>query len=270
MFGTSFPDGRAAQLRLAELLLADGSPDALTEAEAKLQALCFAPDVRKQDPTVAARAIEATIRIYIRRGLYEDAVGLYKQLGDEFKSIIVTDGKTGAELLTELLTDKRFLPYLEPHGLPWKGAFKSSEISGNYYAAVAALTIEPEGDLLPFFRSHRLVLDINNQQPNAWGFRLLDRSSNVEEWKQGGLPMAPYFQNSPPNFHFAYARGHVLVLHLNNIVSAYNLAEHKPLWSYNLYGKNPLYANNPQTMGKRADCYIALHGSIDMYFAMIG
>lgn len=26
--------------------------------------------------------------------------------------------------------------------------------------------------------------------------------------------------------------------------------------------------NNPQTMGKRADCYIALHGSIDMYFAM--
>jgi hypothetical protein len=26
--------------------------------------------------------------------------------------------------------------------------------------------------------------------------------------------------------------------------------------------------NNPQTMGKKADCYIALHGSIDMYFAM--
>lgn len=28
--------------------------------------------------------------------------------------------------------------------------------------------------------------------------------------------------------------------------------------------------NNPQTMGKNADCYIALHGSIDMYFAMAG
>jgi AIPR protein len=26
--------------------------------------------------------------------------------------------------------------------------------------------------------------------------------------------------------------------------------------------------NNPQSMGKNADCYIALHGSIDMYFAM--
>jgi hypothetical protein len=27
-------------------------------------------------------------------------------------------------------------------------------------------------------------------------------------------------------------------------------------------------ANNPQTMGKKADCYVALHGSIDMFFAM--
>ena len=27
-------------------------------------------------------------------------------------------------------------------------------------------------------------------------------------------------------------------------------------------------ANNPNTMGKKAECYIALHGSIDMYFAM--
>src|SRR5262249_22701740 len=26
--------------------------------------------------------------------------------------------------------------------------------------------------------------------------------------------------------------------------------------------------NNPNTMGKKADCYVSLHGSIDMYFAM--
>jgi hypothetical protein len=31
---------------------------------------------------------------------------------------------------------------------------------------------------------------------------------------------------------------------------------------------SPTAANNPNTMGKKADCYIALHGSIDMYFAM--
>jgi hypothetical protein len=26
--------------------------------------------------------------------------------------------------------------------------------------------------------------------------------------------------------------------------------------------------SNPQTMGKEADCYVALHGSIDMFFAV--
>jgi outer membrane protein assembly factor BamB len=34
-------------------------------------------------------------------------------------------------------------------------------------------------------------------------------------------------------------------LQLNNIVNAYDLAERKALWSYNLHGKNPLYAANP-------------------------
>jgi outer membrane protein assembly factor BamB len=250
VYGTSFPVGREAQLRLADALVAEGSSESLTEAESKLQSLCFAPDVRKQDPSVAARAIEGMIRIYVRRGLYEDAVSLYKQLGEEFKSIVVIDGKTGADLLQELMIDKRFLPYLEPHGLTWKGVFKASDVSTSYNATVTSLTIDPEGDLLPFFRRHRLVLDVNMQGGNAWSFRVLDRATNAERWKVSGLPVANYFLHGqnvpPPNFRFAYARGHVLVLHLNNIVSAYNLAEQKPLWSYNLFGKNPLYANNPQ------------------------
>lgn len=246
VFGSYFPVGREAQLQLAELLLKETSPDALTEAEAKLQTLCFSPELRKQDPSTAARAIEAMIRIYVRRGLYEDAVGLYKQLGDEFKAVVVIDGKTGADLLQELLTDKRFLPYLEPQGVQWRGSFKGSDSSGNYSASVTSVTIEPEGDLLPFFRRNRLVLDINPQGGNAWSFRLLDRATNAERWKQGGLPVAYYFMNPAQNFRFAYARGHVLVLHLNNMVSAYNLVEQRQLWSFNLFGKNPQYANNQQ------------------------
>lgn len=246
VFGANFPVGREAQLRLAELLLKDGAPDALTEAESKLQSLCFSPELRKQDPSVAARAIETMIRIYLRRGLYEDAVGLYKLLGDEFKSVVVIDGKTGADLLQELLTDKRFLPYLEPHGVNWRGSFKGSESAHQTGNFVTAVTIEPEGDLLPFFRRHRLVLDINVQGGAAWSFRVLDRATNAERWKQGGLPVANYFQNMPPNFRFAYARGHILVLHLNNLVSAYNLVEQRPIWTFDLFGKNPHVLNNPQ------------------------
>lgn len=247
VFGSNFPVGREAHLRLAELLLKETSPDALTEAEARLQSLCFSPELRKQDPTMAARAIEAMIRIYVRRGLFEDAVGLYKQLGDEFKSVVVIDGKTGADLLQELMTDKRFLPYLEPQGLLWRGSFKGTDSVGRNDAVVNSVTIEPEGDLLPFFQRHRLVLDINAQgSSNSWSFRVLDRATNAERWRQGGLPVANYFVIGPQSFRFAYARGHMLILHLNNLVSAYNLVEQRPIWTYNLLGKNSQLANNQQ------------------------
>jgi hypothetical protein len=248
VFGTTFPVGRDAQLQLAERLMATGSPDDLTDAETKLQALCFSPDLRKQDPATAARAVDAMIRIYLKRGLYEDAVGFYKQLGTEFAGVPVRDGKTGAELLAELFTDKRFLPYLEPQGLSWRGAVNAKDTPGSFPNTQATtLTVEPEGDLLPFFRRHRLVLDINLQGGNAWQLRLLDRATNEERWKQGGLPAAHYFINNPTNLRYAYATGHTLVLHLNHLVLAYNLAERRELWRYNLYGKNQLLFGNAQS-----------------------
>ena len=60
------------------------------------------------------------------------------------------------------------------------------------------------------------------------------------------------------------------------------MEEHKGRWKIKIPQKFPWQTffqaamlqetnaagNNPQTMGKKADCYIALHGSIDMYFAM--
>jgi outer membrane protein assembly factor BamB len=246
VFGTNFRVGRDAQLQLAERLMATGTADDLTEAETKLQALCFSPDLRKQDPATAAKAIDAMIRIYLRRGLYEDAVGFYKQLGTEFATVPVRDGKTGADLLNELFTDKRFLPYLEPQGLLWKGALKAHEATGAFPANQATLTVEPEGDLLPFFQRHRLVLDINLQGGNTWQLRLLDRATNEERWKQTSLPAAFYFVNGQRAARFAFAKGHTLVLHLNNMVFAYNLAERKELWRYNLYGRNQLLFNSAQ------------------------
>lgn len=62
------------------------------------------------------------------------------------------------------------------------------------------------------------------------------------------------------------------------------LGEHKGQWRLKIPHKFPWQTfyqaamlqetgpavNNPQSMGKKADCYIALHGSIDMYFAMTG
>jgi outer membrane protein assembly factor BamB/tetratricopeptide (TPR) repeat protein len=250
LFGTHFRVGREAQLQLAERLLAAGTPDDLTEAETRLQGLCFSPEVRRQDAPTAARAIEAMIRVYMKRGLYEDAVGFYKQLGTEFANVPVRDGKTGVQLLNELFTDKRFLPYLEPLGISWKGAVRAREENRQFPGNQVTLSVEPEGEsLLPFFQRHRLVLDTFAGGNQSWTLRLLDGVSGEEQWRQGGLPAAPYIinpfgqmygisarQHASPRF--AYAAGHTLVLHLKEMVYAFNLAERKELWKYSLYGKD--------------------------------
>jgi outer membrane protein assembly factor BamB/tetratricopeptide (TPR) repeat protein len=251
IFGTNLKVGREAQLELAERLLSSGKSEDLTEAETRLQALGLSPDIRRQDPPTAAKAIEAMIRVYLKRGLYEDAVGFYKQLGTEFATVPVRDGKTGADLLNDLFTDKRFLPYLEPVGVPWKGSVRPDDRPGSFPATQRTVSIEPEGDsLLPFFRRHRLVVDANNGGNQGLTLRLLDRATGEEQWRRTNLPAAQYIgghnpygpasvgNSNPGPPRFAYAAGHTLVLHLNQMVIAYDLAERKELWKYSLFGKN--------------------------------
>lgn len=246
VIGAHFQVGRLALLDLAERLIAAGAPDDLTEAEARLKTICFSPELRKADPMTAAKAVEAMTRIYIRRGLYEDAVGLFKQLGGEFASVPVRDGKTGADLLNELFTDKRFLPYLESQGLLWKGTFKAVTVPGNPTTILhSSLTIEPEGEQLPFFDRHRLVLDLNTQGGNTTQLRLLDRATNEKRWEKTNLPAAHYFNSGHPR-HYAFVQGHTLVLQLNNFLYAFDVATGKEIWKYNLFGTTSMFSGNAQ------------------------
>jgi hypothetical protein len=186
------------------------------------------------------------IRIYLKRGLYEDAVGFYKQLGTDFANVPVRDGKTGADLLNELFTDKRFLPYLEPLGMSWKGVIRSQDTHGNFAANQMTLSIEPESEsVLPFFQRHRVVMDINIGGNQAWTLRLLDRATGEEQCRFVNLQAAPYFFNPGITPRFAFAAGHTLVVHLNYMVYAFNLAERKKLWEYSL-NKSTAATNNNQ------------------------
>ncbi len=158
--------------------------------------------------------------------------------------------RPGAELLNELFTDKRFLPYLEPLGVSWKGTVRAQEVNRQFATNQVTLSVEPEGEgLLPFFQRHRLVLDTFAGGNQSWTLRLLDRVSGEEQWRQTGLLAAPYILNPFGQMYgiaarqhasprFAYAAGHTLVLHLKEMVYAYNLAERKELWKYSLYGKD--------------------------------
>ena len=68
---------------------------------------------QKDDPVKAAQALERLGQMFIKRGMPREAVYYYKQLGRDFPKVKVRDDKTGADLLEEIATDKRFLPYFE-------------------------------------------------------------------------------------------------------------------------------------------------------------
>jgi outer membrane protein assembly factor BamB len=94
---------------------------------------------------------------------------------------------------------------------------------------------------------------MSNGGNQSWTFRLLDRATGDERWRQTNLPAAHYLltpgQAAP---RFAFAAGHTLVLHLSNLVVAYNLAEHKELWRYSLFN-TPVNANGQNYLNLGAD-----------------
>ena len=109
VFGPFFDSGREAQFKLADVLLSTNNEADAREAQTHLSQLRVTAD----EPVVRARATEALAQLMIKNRMMEDAVGLYLQLGKEFPDVVIRDGKTGADFLTSLLTDKRLLPFLE-------------------------------------------------------------------------------------------------------------------------------------------------------------
>ena len=235
VFGPYFPAGAAAELKLADALLLTNTDDDARDAQVHLGRLRATAD----DPAVRARATEALARLMVRNGLLEDAVGLYLQLGNEYPAVAVRDGKTGADFLTDLLTDKRLLPYLEPARLPLPRHAKAEQLPANGGANNGAVfEVEPAGELFPMFRRLRFTFDVNSSGNGTWTFRAVDRAGDAEWAKFGGL-QAPPVQN-PGAFQsskLVQASGHLLVVQLGTWVYCFDLAEKRERWKKNLLGE---------------------------------
>jgi outer membrane protein assembly factor BamB len=247
VFGETAGVGREARLELAARLLAVGGEEELRDAELQLLQLRRASG---EDRASVARALELLARVMIRKGLLEDAVACYRQLGEQFGDVTLSDGRTGADLLADVLTDKRFLPYLEQPRSPWSGRYKGQDLTGQPMAMSQSFTFEPQGDLLPFFHRYRLVVDQNAS--GGWQFKVVDRTAPGKEprWKMTGLQansLSPYsgFPSGVNTPRFAYARGHLLVLCLNHTVYALDLADNRKLWERDLLGKSAAAATGP-------------------------
>ncbi len=240
-FGPYFASGREAQFLLAERLMLTNNDDDKRKAQSYLFNLVGDADDSKDGKLAAARATEALARLLTSRNMMEDAVGMYSRLGTEFPTVVIKeDGRTGADIYGDIITDKRLLPSLEPARVIGLGRYKVENLVGNNGAYRPPSTvIVPDGDLLPFFKRHRLTLDLN-QSSQLQELRVTDRVTGVERAKFPGIPQMPIQNNGLPqntgSVRIAQACGHLLMLHVGQFVYCFDLSQEKgkELWKQNL------------------------------------
>jgi hypothetical protein len=242
-FGSLFAAGREARLRLAERLM---EQNAYLEAELQLEQL----SLQRDDPKIAGRAVEALARMWARKGLMEDASHYYRILGRDFAKVVIRDGKTGAQLLAELATDKRFWPYLDEMVPALAGGdLNVTMLPGRGVPLVSSfLPYEPKTDLLPFYQRYTLASSLSNYNGMfSFQFKLLDRDTGEQLWNVSApATKATYMPFGVNNSRFPfYTKGHLAVLYIGHTVCALDLIERKKLWDRDLVSQDRFAGEQP-------------------------
>jgi outer membrane protein assembly factor BamB len=266
VFGPFFESGRAAQFKLVDVLLATNNEAEAREAQAHLAQLRVAAD----DPQVRARATEHLARLMIQNRMMEDAVGLYLQLGKEYPDVVVRDGKTGADFLTDLLTDKRLLPYLEPSRYPMPTRMKAEGRQENVSMNGVQFELESPPDLFPMYRRLRFALDTSGG--GGWVLKATDRATGGERLRFPPMQAPNLYSNGPiPYSKFIQGTGGTVLLQMGMWVYCYDLIEKRLLWERNLLGNDqpqapPGYNPNPQVeVGPDGECIVRYQDGYTMW-----
>jgi outer membrane protein assembly factor BamB len=236
-FGSLFRVGKEARLILAERLMEEAGPRSLLEAELELS-LLRGP---QESPELAARAVETLARLNMRKGLLEDAAYYYRLLGTRYASVIVSDGKTGEELLNQMFTDPRLLPHLDSPGQLGGGGqgrqITTTEETGSFGYTSNTYYFPQAGEPLPFFARNQLSMRFNLHQ-----LRITDTRTGEELMSKNLTPTQ--FQNmisrtggNAYRVKFSFQNvGHLTVLPVGHMVFGIDPVKGEVLWEKNLLG----------------------------------
>ena len=238
MFGSLFGVGKEARLTLAERLMDATDDNALLEAEQQLSLLRN----ESEDPEILARALEALARLNQGKKLLEDAAFYYRQLAERFPKIKV-NGKTGAEYLDDLATDKRYLPYIDQTGrFTIKGKVELRRDVDKKGAAPTSQVYQFDhvGEGLPFFDNHKIGLTLDGNHH----LKITDVTTNETQtlpltrtlFSQIISQITQQHPSAPSRVKFNYqSMGHLVVLQVGNMIFGIDpLNKPRVLWEKNI------------------------------------
>ncbi len=262
MFDVPFPVGREARIRLAESIVEQNARNDFLEAELNLQQL-RSPEFAR-DAASGGRALAMLALLEEKKGTADSmkqAAAYYRDLAAGFPKDVVRDGKTGSQLLNDLATDKRFLPFLaEPATLGGEERIAARELqTGHIAPALQGYCFQPEGELTPYMRRHRLILDPSNMGNPVLRFVDLTTGDKAWETSLGSIPtnfqffQYLYQQKGQPNvfpgnfgynpyhrYRFYQAVGHLVVIQIGTQVYCLDAGDNgKILWQQPLIEAQP-------------------------------
>jgi outer membrane protein assembly factor BamB/tetratricopeptide (TPR) repeat protein len=247
--GPAGAPGREARFLLAVKRLEDPDPRQALRAELDLLAL------QRSDPTLAARALVARARLYVRFELLEDALECYRALARDYPRVEVRPGQPGASFLDDLAADKRFLALLDVPRPTWTpGKIRAVETRGNFPFS-PPVPFQPFGEAPPSWRELRFGLDWQ-----ASRFVVASRDTGIERWSTA-VPVNPQFRGIPAMTWRSDLRGdfltaddgnvfssvgHLAVLNLGFNVVGIDLMHRRLRWSRTVFQEaNPAGPFNP-------------------------
>jgi len=254
VFGGMSSVGNEARLFLADKLLTTNNEEDIREASGVLSTLRDTAEA-----PLAARATESLAKAWIRKGLMEDAMSLYAELGTRFGKLTLPDGRTGEEVFGDLITDKRFLPFVEPQkrgGTAWNG-YRGEEIPGQSGGGIISFAVDVQNETLPFWQRNKLQAEMNMPNTGSFGVRMLDRLTGEEKFRSKPIQQPNYVYNNNPSVQvrnkFVQVRGHMMLVNVGFNVQAYDLADKKSLWDFDLLGKISVVNKQNPTFGVDPD-----------------
>jgi outer membrane protein assembly factor BamB len=240
LFGDSTDVGRQARLELAQRLMSEDVPGRALEAETHLLRLLETTS----DVEIRAQAVEALARLLLRKGLPEDALAYFRRLDTEFGKTVIRDGKTGAELFSELTQDRRFLALFQPADPAWKGKrlrFQEPSERTAVEPIAQSLSLEPDRDPArvgtafeppPCWRGWRLLLDVANCR-----LLLMDAASGRVLWQRAldaarlGPGIGRVWASCAGQVRVRCpVRGHLMLAPLGTVVVAIDLLDRRLAW----------------------------------------
>jgi hypothetical protein len=133
---------------------------------------------RSDDRAVRALALLALAKLHTRAGLLSEALAYYRLLSGQHAKDVVEGKKTGADLLEELESDRRFLPLLEAApALPSR--YVTTQERGQF--ETHARVLSPAGDAPAFFLANRLTFHRNDSTLRLGRGGRLRYSRKIEE-----------------------------------------------------------------------------------------